>query len=39
MAGISQETSLGNLINLIITIFIIQFLFEALGGVLTPPEV
>ncbi|KXS45105.1 hypothetical protein SAMN04488698_10115 [Candidatus Frackibacter sp. WG12] len=39
MAGISQQTSLGNLINLIITIFIIQFLFEALEGILTPPTV
>ncbi|SKA06778.1 hypothetical protein SAMN02745118_02681 [Selenihalanaerobacter shriftii] len=39
MAQISQETSLGNLINLIITIFIIQFLFEALEGILNPPEV
>lgn len=36
MASISQDTSLGSLIDLIITIFIIQFLFEALGGVLTP---
>lgn len=38
MFGVSQQppTSIENLINLIITIFIIQFLFEALGGVLTP---
>ncbi|KXS45100.1 MAG: hypothetical protein AWU54_609 [Candidatus Frackibacter sp. T328-2] len=38
MPNISQQTptSLENLINLIITIFIIQFLFEALDGILQP---
>jgi len=31
-ANVSQETGLTGLIDVIVTIFIIQFLFSALGG-------